>query len=140
MMTANPLILNHIQHVGIPVTDLSKSQEFYKVLGFENVMEAPFKQENELGTCVMMKSGTIIIELYQLPEKFLSEIKARKDGYIDHIAFDVPNIDTAFTWIKTADLQPLELEPQFLQFWKNGCKYFNITGPDGERLEFNQIL
>jgi len=20
------------------------------------------------------------------------------------------------------------------------CKYFNITGPDGERLEFNQIL
>jgi lactoylglutathione lyase len=27
-----------------------------------------------------------------------------------------------------------------LPFWKNGCKYFNITGPDGERLEFNQIL
>jgi len=21
-----------------------------------------------------------------------------------------------------------------------GCKYFNILGPDGERLEFNQIL
>ena len=24
--------------------------------------------------------------------------------------------------------------------WKNGCKYFNVLGPDGERLEFNQIL
>ena len=28
----------------------------------------------------------------------------------------------------------------FLPFWKNGCNYLNITGPDGERLEFNQIL
>jgi hypothetical protein len=25
-------------------------------------------------------------------------------------------------------------------FWKNRCKYFIMTGPDGERLEFNQIL
>lgn len=34
----------------------------------------------------------------------------------------------------------LESAPVFLQFWKNGCKYFNIIGPDGERLEFNQVL
>jgi lactoylglutathione lyase len=27
-----------------------------------------------------------------------------------------------------------------LAFWSKGCKYFNILGPDGERLEFNQIL
>lgn len=73
-MTANRLILNHIQHIGIPVTNLLKSQEFYQVLGFEKVMEAPFKQENETGACVMMKSGSIVIELYQLPEKFLGEI------------------------------------------------------------------
>ncbi|MGI4803817.1 MAG: VOC family protein [Janthinobacterium lividum] len=139
-MTANRLILNHIQHIGIPVTNLLKSQEFYQVLGFEKVMEAPFKQENEMGTCVMMKNGSIVIELYQLPEKFLGEIQSRKDGHIDHVAFDVPDIDAAFTWIKTAGMQPLETEPQFLQFWKNGCKYFNIAGPDGERLEFNQIL
>ncbi len=137
---ANALIFNHIQHIGIPVTDLIKSQKFYKKLGFDNVMEAPFEQENEKGICVMMRSGTIVIELYQLPEKFLDEIKTRKNGHIDHIAFDVPDIDAAFTWIKTAGLQPLEPEPVFLQFWKNGCKYFNITGPDGERLEFNQIL
>ncbi|RYE18452.1 MAG: VOC family protein [Sphingobacteriaceae bacterium] len=139
-MAINSLIISQIQHTGIPVTDLSKSQQFYQKLGFDNVMEAPFKQENETGTCVMMQSGAIIIELYLLPEKFLGEIRSRKNGHIDHIAFDVPDIDAAFTWIKTAGLQPLEPEPQFLQFWKNGCKYFNITGPDGERLEFNQIL
>ena len=30
--------------------------------------------------------------------------------------------------------------PVFLQFWSKGCKYFNILGPDGERIEFNEIL
>jgi hypothetical protein len=34
----------------------------------------------------------------------------------------------------------LENEPVFLAFWVKGCKYFNTSGPDGERLEFNQIL
>jgi len=139
-MAESSLILNHIQHIGIPVSNILSSQQFYKKLGFESVMQAPFEQENEKGTCVMMKNGSIIIELYQLPEKFLGEIKARKDGHIDHIAFDVPDIDASFRWIKLAGLQPLEAEPQFLQFWQKGCKYFNIAGPDGERLEFNQML
>ena len=39
-----------------------------------------------------------------------------------------------------AGFKVIEEAPVFLPFWKNGCKYFNITGPDGERLEFNQIL
>jgi lactoylglutathione lyase len=34
----------------------------------------------------------------------------------------------------------MEDKPVFLPFWKKGCKYFNILDPDGERLEFNQIL
>lgn len=139
-MNNSSLQLTHIQHVGIPVSDISRSQLFYKKLGFENVMEAPFDQDGEKGTCIMMQNGTIVIELYQLPARFLDEIRTRKDGHIDHLAFDVPDINTAFTWIKEAGLQPLEAEPKFLQFWKNGCKYFNITGPDGERLEFNQLL
>lgn len=139
-MLPKSLILNHLQHVGVPVTDLQRSQLFYQKLGFEAAMEAPFDQDGEKGNCLMMKYGTIIIELYQLPEKFLGEIASRKDGHIDHIAFDVPDIDAAFTWIKEAGFDPLESEPTFLQFWENGCKYFNISGPDGERLEFNQIL
>jgi lactoylglutathione lyase len=34
----------------------------------------------------------------------------------------------------------VEDEPVFLAFWKKGCRFFNIKGPDGERLEFNEIL
>lgn len=134
------IALNSLQHVGIPVTDLVVSEAFYMRLGFNKVMRAPFDMEDEKGTCSMMKNGSIIIELYQMPETKLEEIRKRKDGHIDHIAFDVTDINSTFSILKKAGFHVIEEEPVFLSFWENGCKYFNILGPDGERLEFNQIL
>lgn len=92
------------------------------------------------GTVSMMKLNDMIIELYQMPEKELEEIKSRNNGHIDHIAFDVDDIDTTYKSLKEEGFNMMEDQPVFLSFWQNGCKYFNITGPDGERLEFNQIL
>ena len=129
-----------IQHIGIPVTNIINSQAFYQRLGFANVMQARFDEKGEAGTCVMMQRDHMIIELYQLPESGLHEIRSRKNGHIDHVAFDVPDIDVAYATVKEAGFNIKESEPVFLQFWQNGCKYFNITGPDGERLEFNQVL
>ena len=88
----------------------------------------------------MMQREDMIIEIYQMPEKELGEIRSRKNGHIDHIAFDVGNIDEAFNELKNASFNIIEAAPVFLPFWKNGCRYFNITGPDGERIEFNQVL
>lgn len=129
-----------IQHIGVPVTNVSNSQAFYERLGFANAMQAGFDEAGERGTCVMMQRDSMVIELYQLPESGLEQIRSRSNGHIDHVAFDVPDIDAAFAVIKSAGFEIAEQEPVFLQFWANGCKYFNIIGPDGERLEFNQIL
>jgi len=131
---------NKIQHVGIPVTDLKRSEVFYQKLGFENVMSSSFDYEGEKGRVAMMQKGEIIMELYQFPEKGLKEIRERKNGHVDHIAFDVRDIDQTFAELKREAFQILEPAPVFLPFWERGCKYFNIVGPDGERLEFNQIL
>lgn len=132
--------LRSIQHIGIPVTNIKASEAFYSKLGFKNVMEAPFDFNNQQGTAVMMQREHMIVELYQLPGNAVAEIGNRQDGHIDHVAFDVPDIDETFLAIKEAGFNVLEPEPVFLKFWKNGCRYFNIKGPDGERLEFNQIL
>jgi catechol 2,3-dioxygenase-like lactoylglutathione lyase family enzyme len=140
MENKSPVTINKLQHIGIPVTDLSVSEAFYNRLGFENVMRSDFTFDGDTGTCMMMQQKDIIIELYKMPQKQLQEIKARKDGHVDHIAFDVDDIDTTFNALKQASFTVLEEAPVFLSFWKNGCKYFNILGPDGERLEFNQIL
>ena len=140
MQQSVQLSIRSIQHVGIPVTDIRRSQAFYAKLGFVNSMEAPFDYHGETGTCIMMQHDNMIIELYQFPASELETIKNRKDGHIDHIAFDVADINATFAALKDAGFNVIEEAPVFLHFWKNGCRYFNITGPDGERLEFNQIL
>lgn len=134
------LNLTRIQHVGIPVADLVGSEAFYNRLGFTNVMSSTFQHEGGEGKVAMMKQGDIIIEIYQMPDVALDEIRARLDGHIDHVAFDVEDIDVTFELLKKEGFNIIEESPVFLAFWHKGCKYFNITGPDGERLEFNQIL
>jgi lactoylglutathione lyase len=113
---------------------------FYERLGFENVMESPFEFDGGFGTCVMMKNHEVIVELYQMPEKQLAEIKERKVGHIDHFAIDVEDVDYAFEALKQAGFEIIEKEPTFLAFWKNGTRFFNVKGPNGEIIEFNQIL
>ena len=134
------LKINSFQHLGIPVTDLKRSELFYESLGFQNVMTSTFELNGNIGYVSMMKLKEMVIEIYQLPPDELEEIKKRKNGHIDHIAFDVPDIDVTFTELQNNSFYIIEEQPVFLPFWKNGCKYFNILGPDGERLEFNQIL
>ena len=113
---------------------------FYERLGFRSTMTSRFPMGAEFGDVTMMQQGTIVIDLYQFPPSELQAIARRSNGHVDHIAFDVADIDQAYTTLKSEGHQILEEAPVFLPFWKNGCKYFNITGPDGERLEFNQIL
>jgi catechol 2,3-dioxygenase-like lactoylglutathione lyase family enzyme len=134
------LKINHLQHIGIPVTDLNRSEKFYVQLGFSKVMAAGFDHKGGKGRVAMMQQGDILLEIYQMPQQELAAIKNRQDGHVDHIAFDVDDIDAAFRELKEASFHILEEEPVYLPFWEKGCRYFNITGPDGERLEFNQII
>lgn len=116
--------INHLQHIGIPVTDIAVSEAFYQELGFERVTSSAFQHKGNEGIMVMMKLNEIIIEMYQLPDAELQEIRDRKDGHIDHITFDVSDIDQTFATLKAASFQVIEEQPVFLPFWENGCKYF----------------
>lgn len=134
------LEINHLQHIGIPVTDIQRSEAFYNSLGFHKATESDFDHKDKKGKMVMMKLKDIIIELYEFPIDDLNEIRNRKDGHIDHVTFDVSDIDKAFSELKKAHFAIVEEKSVFLPFWEKGCKYFNILGPDNERLEFNQLL
>ena len=41
------LKINHIQHIGIPVSNIQKSIAFYEQFGFKNVMPSTFEIEGE---------------------------------------------------------------------------------------------
>ncbi|HEX5167813.1 MAG TPA: VOC family protein [Cyclobacteriaceae bacterium] len=134
------LVINGLQHVGIPVTDISVSVPFYERLGFRNVMTAPFEIDGEKGQCSMMQRNNFVLELYQMPPKDMEEVRKRRDGRIDHIAFDIPDVEVAMAMLRKNGFDVVESTPVKLNFWKNGVRFFFVLGPDGERLEFNQIL
>lgn len=130
------LKINRLQHIGLPITNLQTSQAFYEKLGFGAVMQAGFAYEGGQGQVAMMQRGDIVIELYQMPEPELSRVKQRPDGRIDHLAFDVDDIEETYALLKKEGFPIVEAQPLFLNFWARGCRYFNVLGPDGERLEF----
>jgi catechol 2,3-dioxygenase-like lactoylglutathione lyase family enzyme len=65
---------------------------------------------------------------------------ARRPGAIDHLALDVDDIESAWEEVRMAGLAPLEDAIQFLPFWENGVRFFNLLGPNGETVEFSQRL
>ena len=132
--------MNGIQHIGIPVIDPAVSIDFYTRLGFKNLMHSPFENENGSGECWMYGLGNTVLELYLVPEIERAEIISRSNGHIDHIAFDVDDIDKAFQSAKDMGLTVDEPSPKKLPFWSKGCRYFNVIGPVGERIEFCEIL
>ncbi|MDD3944709.1 MAG: VOC family protein [Bacteroidales bacterium] len=134
------LKINKIQHIGIPITNSEKSLSFYERFGFEIVMHSEFMHNGGKGKVWMMKQGDIIIELYLLPVPELEIIKNRKYGCIDHFAINVDNINETFHLLKENGFSIDEAEPVLLNFWNKGCMFFNVNGPDGERIEFCQIL
>ncbi|MCX6560149.1 MAG: VOC family protein [Candidatus Aminicenantes bacterium] len=133
--------LSGLQHIGLPVSDLERSVGFYQRLGFRKVMGRRFDDGSGLIQVAMMEREGVVMELYQLPpDQIAADIRARKDGHLDHVAFNVKDIDKAFQEARDAGFMPLQKEPVKLDFWDKGCRYFSIRGPDGEKLEFNQIL
>ena len=129
-----------VQHLGLPVTNIERSKQFYARLGFKVAMSTELPAEGGAIKVCMMELSGFVIEFYQLVGADLAEIGTRKDGHIDHIALDVLDIDRAWAEVRAAGLEPLEDAPVFLPFWEKGVKYFNVRGPDGERIEFNQRL
>ncbi len=132
--------LTGAQHLGIPVTDIERSKSFYARLGFREAMKAELPEGGETVKVAMMDFGGFVIELYQLAGKDQPGIRSRKDGHIDHIALDVRDVAKAFAELKAAGLTIVEKEPVDLPFWEKGVRYFNVIGPDGERVEFSERL
>jgi catechol 2,3-dioxygenase-like lactoylglutathione lyase family enzyme len=133
--------LQGLQHIGIPVTDLARSKAFYARLGFVETMRTDLPRGADAIRVAMMQHTKLTIELYQLEEPERQAIAMRADGHIDHIALDVLDIEQACLDIRAAGFEILEEgAPVFLPFWEHGVKYFTIRGPDGEKVEFNQIL
>lgn len=119
-----------IQHIGLPVKAMDETLSFYKGLGFEEA----YSTMNGQSRVVFLKQKNLIFEIYE------EDGACNKSGAIDHIAIDVENIENVFDIVATLGYKMLDEEIQYLPFWKNGVRFFTILGPNGEKIEFSQML
>ena len=119
-----------VQHIGIPTKDIEETIRFYEQLGFMLTL----KTKNGEKTVAFLQMQNLVIETYE------NHAATMQIGAIDHIAIDVKNIDALFEEVKAKSFHLIDQKVNSLPFWENGIKYFNILGPNKEKIEFCEIL
>lgn len=124
--------VNGIQHIGIPTNDMEKTIGFYRSLGFEMALDTVNEAAGERVCFLRLKN--LCVEAYQ------NGCAVERPGAIDHVALDVVDVEAAFAKAAEAGCTMLDKEIQFLPFWEKGVRFFTILGPNGEKVEFSQML
>ncbi|ANZ58119.1 glyoxalase [Fructilactobacillus lindneri] len=119
-----------IQHVGIPAGNLDETIAFYEKLGFEKAGQFLY----EGNRCAFMKYGNLMIETWE------GDKIADKDGAINHISLNTTDADAALKEAKSMGLNVIDNEIQTRPFWEKGIRFFNIYGPNHEKIEFCEIV
>ena len=109
-----------LQHIGIPTNDMDKTVEFYKKIGFEVAHET---KDGDVRV-VFLKLRDLILETYENKEAALC------DGAVDHIAFDVVDIEEAYKFITGLQIKILT-EITFLPFWEKGAGVLKLNATRG---------
>ena len=120
-----------VQHIGVPSKNLNATVRFYEGLGFEKIHSAVTADGAPV---VFLQLGSCVLECWEAAET------AGCDGAIDHIALDVRDVEKLYEEVRGAGYpittDGLETQP----FWDRGIRYFKTRGPDGESVEFCEIL
>ena len=119
-----------MQHIGLPTNDMKATIAFYESLGFEIAT----RHINNGEDVVFLTLGNICIETYENGKA------VGYDGAIDHICLDVDDIEKTWEEAKAMGLNIIDKEINYLDFWANGVRFFNVLGPNKEKVEFGQIL
>lgn len=120
-----------VQDIGIQTDQFSATMDFYAKLGFVLKLETTHPVTG--GYVAFLSSNGVIMEIYQVSGSAMCY------GAIDHIAFDVTDIEDAYRIAVSHGFTILESEIQFLPFWENGVRFFTLEGPNQEKIEFNQM-
>ncbi len=121
-----------LQHIGIPTNSMDETIAFYKAIGFTVIYETVNEAANE--KVAFFKQGNLVIEAYENKQAVMAS------GAVDHIALDVTDVEQVYQIVQKEGFPIVSDGIQFLPFWENGVKFFIITGPNKERIEFNQYL
>jgi catechol 2,3-dioxygenase-like lactoylglutathione lyase family enzyme len=117
--------MQRLAHIGIRVTDLEKSERFYKdVLNCRK--SGKIETDSVRISFVDFTNGTI--ELVQM----LGQAERAAHAESPHLAFEVQDIEAEFERVRSLGVELVDPRPR--QF--HGGSLFFFKGPDGESIEF----
>ena len=98
------------RHIGLVVSDLERSTEFYRGLGFATVSDIPWDDGSR--AIRFLRSGSFELELFwyaKTPPAPVAPEGGQQLGF-RHLAFLVDDIDAALTSLKAAGVVAPEIE------------------------------
>lgn len=125
------MYIDGLQHIGIPVDDIDISGTFYESLGFKEVYRVYYEPDRQW--IRFMELNDLVLELYQ-------ESSVKRDGAINHLALNCLDIDKEYEKIVKLGYKVLSNGVESMDIWDKGVRFFIISGPDRERIEFCQRL
>lgn len=124
--------MNNIAHIGIVVKNAERTVDFYCRF-LDCKVSGGFEDERLKAVFLSCGSGTLEILQY-----FETDNSGRGDGVVDHIAFNVSDMDKTIERLKENGVVMLFEEPKIIMGGAKKIMFF--LGPDGERLELMQQL
>ncbi|MDP4108485.1 MAG: VOC family protein [Bacillota bacterium] len=124
-------LFSGLQHIGIPTEDINATISFYTGLGFSLAWKTP---EDSAAPVAFLQRCDLVIETYAQKHCPVG------NGSLDHFALQCSDAEALFKAFKDEDYAMLDSSVSFLPFYERGVKFFRIKGPNGETIEFNQIL
>jgi len=119
-------------HVGIIVSDLARSKEFYGALGFEFVDE----RVGEDKTLTFMRLGGLQVELFAYREPVPApDATHEKVLGFRHLAFETPDIDGVFSELRERGIIGGDIAIRELP---GGWRLLFFPDPDGMEIEIKQ--
>ncbi len=118
-----------LQHIGIPTKDVEETIKFYESLGLTTY----YRKKDDEHDVAFMRLDSFVIEAYRGDT-------VEKTGAIDHITFDVSDVDKVYAYVKAHGFKLIGDGITKLPFFDNGVRFFMIEGPNKELVEFNQTI
>lgn len=129
--------IHGLHHIGIPTIYIEKTADFYKSFGAEIVFEKMDEDNGKPIRVILVKFCNILLELYERLET------AGTSGAIDHLAFEVEDIETLYEIARKQGytfMEDCKDHVQLSSYWPNGARWFIVIGANNEKIEFCQEM
>lgn len=126
------MAVRKIEHVGIMVSSLERSIEFYENVVGLTYLETMLHTNGVIRLAFLAFPGSKDTEV-ELIEGYTGSVT--REGRVHHVAFNVDDIEAEFARIRSLNVDGID---ESITTLPNGSRYFFFNGPDGEPLEFFQ--